>query len=186
MLELQARWSHIPSADELLIERVKTREGWHLFVYPFEGRLVHEGLAALLAYRLSQRAKISFSLASNDYGVEMLSPVELPLQDALAHGLLSPHGCSKTSRRPSTRRRWRSGNLENWQEWRDSSFPDCRDRGRQRVSSRRRADCSSMYCSDMTLRICCCRRHRVKSWNANSRARGSGRCSSGSVGRRSS
>jgi len=71
---------------------VKTREGWHLFVYPFEGRLVHEGLAALLAYRLSQRAKITFSLASNDYGVEMLSPVEPPLDDALEHGLFSPQG----------------------------------------------------------------------------------------------
>jgi ATP-dependent Lhr-like helicase len=92
MLELQARWSHIPSANELLIERVKTRDGWHLFVYPFEGRLVHEGLAALLAYRLSQRTKITFSLASNDYGVELLSAVEPPLDDALEHGLFSPHG----------------------------------------------------------------------------------------------
>jgi len=92
MLELQAKWSRIPSADELLIERVKTREGWHLFVYPFEGRLVHEGLAALLAYRLSRRAKITFSLASNDYGVEMLSPVAPPLDEALANGLFSPHG----------------------------------------------------------------------------------------------
>jgi ATP-dependent Lhr-like helicase len=92
MLELQARWSRIPSADELLIERVKTREGWHLFVYPFEGRLVHEGLAALLAYRISRIAKISFSLASNDYGVEMLSPVEPPLDAALENGLFSPHG----------------------------------------------------------------------------------------------
>ncbi len=92
MLELQAKWSRIPSADELLVERVKTREGWHLFVYPFEGRLVHEGLAALLAYRLSQRAKITFSLASNDYGVEMLSPAEPPLDNALENGLFSPHG----------------------------------------------------------------------------------------------
>jgi ATP-dependent Lhr-like helicase len=92
MLELQAKWSRIPSADELLVERVKTRDGWHLFVYPFEGRLVHEGLAALLAYRLSLRAKITFSLASNDYGVELLSPVEPPLDDALAAGLFSPHG----------------------------------------------------------------------------------------------
>ena len=53
ILRVQARWSRVPRADELLIERVKTREGHHLFFFPFEGRLVHEGLAALLAYRLS-------------------------------------------------------------------------------------------------------------------------------------
>jgi ATP-dependent Lhr-like helicase len=90
LLEVQRKWSHIPSADELLIERVKTREGWHIFVYPFEGRLVHEGLAALLAYRLSRIAPISFSMASNDYGVELVSPVEAPLSQALDNGLLSP------------------------------------------------------------------------------------------------
>ena len=90
ILEIQARWSRIPRADELLIERVKTREGHHLFFFPFEGRLVHEGLAALLAYRLSRRAKISFTLASNDYGIELLSPDAAPLEEALASGLLSP------------------------------------------------------------------------------------------------
>jgi ATP-dependent Lhr-like helicase len=51
---------------------------------------VHEGLAALLAYRLSRIAPISFSMASNDYGVELVSPVEAPLSQALDNGLLSP------------------------------------------------------------------------------------------------
>lgn len=92
ILEIQARWSRIPAADELLIERVRTREGFHLFFFPFEGRLVHEGLAALLAFRLSRRVPISFTLAANDYGVELLSPDPAPLEDALADGLLSPHG----------------------------------------------------------------------------------------------
>jgi ATP-dependent Lhr-like helicase len=91
LLEVQRKWSHIPSANELLIERVKTREGWHLFVYPFEGRLVHEGLAALCAYRISRLAPISFSMASNDYGFELLSPVEAPIDDALRRGLFDPH-----------------------------------------------------------------------------------------------
>src|SRR5690606_14701622 len=53
ILEVQARWSAIPAADEILIEQVKTREGHHLYFFPFEGRLVHEGLAALFAYRIS-------------------------------------------------------------------------------------------------------------------------------------
>jgi ATP-dependent Lhr-like helicase len=92
LLEVQRRWSHIPLPDELLIERVKTREGWHLFVYPFEGRLVHEGLAALCAYRMSRLAPITFSMASNDYGFELLSAGEAPIELALENGLFDPHG----------------------------------------------------------------------------------------------
>ena len=90
VLAVQARWSHIPGVEELLIERVRTREGHHLYVFPFEGRLVHEGLAALFAYRLSRLAPISFTLAANDYGFEMLSPEPARLDEALANGLLSP------------------------------------------------------------------------------------------------
>jgi ATP-dependent Lhr-like helicase len=92
LLEVQRKWSHIPTENELLIERVKTREGWHLFFFPFEGRLVHEGLAALFAYRISRLAPITFSLASNDYGVELLAPIAPPLDAALEAGLLNPHG----------------------------------------------------------------------------------------------
>ena len=90
LLEVQRKWSQIPSPNDLLIERVKTREGWHLFVYPFEGRLVHEGLAALTAYRLSRITKISFSMSSNDYGFELLSPTEPPLDEAMTRSLFSP------------------------------------------------------------------------------------------------
>ena len=89
LLEVQRRWSRIPNASELLIERVKTREGWHLFFYPFEGRLVHEGMSALFAYRISRLMPITFTMASNDYGFELLAPVEAPLDDALARGLLA-------------------------------------------------------------------------------------------------
>jgi ATP-dependent Lhr-like helicase len=90
LFAVQRKWSHIPAPDELLIEQVKTREGWHLFVYPFEGRLVHEGLAALCAYRLARHAPITFSMASNDYGFELLSPTEPPLAAALDAALFSP------------------------------------------------------------------------------------------------
>jgi ATP-dependent helicase Lhr and Lhr-like helicase len=82
VLALQHRWSRVPAADELLIERVKTREGHHLYMYPFEGRLVHEGLAALVAYRLSRLTPISFSIAANDYGFSLLSPEPAILDDA--------------------------------------------------------------------------------------------------------
>ena len=92
LLDVQRRWSHIPGESELLVERVKTREGWHLFVYPFEGRLVHEGLAALCAWRLAREVPITFSMASNDYGFELLSRTEPPLDGALARGLFSADG----------------------------------------------------------------------------------------------
>ena len=89
ILELQSRWSAIPAEDEFLIEQVETNEGHHLFFYPFEGRLVHEGLAALFAYRISQIQPITFSIACNDYGFELLSPESPPLAAAIADGLIS-------------------------------------------------------------------------------------------------
>ena len=95
ILELQARWSAIPAADELLVERLKSREGHHLFLYPFEGRLVHEGLAALLAWRISRLRPITFTLAVDDYGIELLSAEAAPFEEALAAGLLSPVGLAE-------------------------------------------------------------------------------------------
>ena len=78
VLELQGKWSAVPGADELLVERLATREGRtrysHLFVYPFAGKLVHQGLAALAAYRLSRAQPITFTLTANDYGFELLAP----------------------------------------------------------------------------------------------------------------
>ena len=50
----QAAVSRIPEPDELLIERLRTRDGDHAFLFPLEGRLVHEGLAALLAWRATR------------------------------------------------------------------------------------------------------------------------------------
>jgi ATP-dependent helicase Lhr and Lhr-like helicase len=91
LFHVQARWSRIPSPNELLIERVKTREGWHLFWFPFEGRLVHEGLAALMAYRMARVLPITFTMSANDWGFELLSVQPPPLEAALAAGLLSPH-----------------------------------------------------------------------------------------------
>ena len=90
LFDVQARWSRIPEPNQLLIERVKTREGHHLFWFPFEGRLVHEGLAALMAYRIARIAPITFTMSANDYGFELLSVDASPVEMALAHGLLSP------------------------------------------------------------------------------------------------
>jgi ATP-dependent Lhr-like helicase len=72
LLALQQRWSALPTPDSLLAETLKSREGWHLFLYPFAGRQVHLGLASLLAWRAAQAAPRSFSIAVNDYGIELL------------------------------------------------------------------------------------------------------------------
>ena len=89
VLALQGERSAIPAPDELLVEACETKEGHHLFVFPFEGRLVHEGLAALFAYRMSVLQPISFAFSCNDYGFELLSPEPAPLEEALESGLLA-------------------------------------------------------------------------------------------------
>ncbi|WP_394660530.1 ligase-associated DNA damage response DEXH box helicase [uncultured Chryseobacterium sp.] len=81
LLANQEERSHIPEENEFLVELIKNREGYHLFMYPFEGRLVHEVMAALIAYRISKLAPISFSMAMNDYGFELFSDKEIPLNE---------------------------------------------------------------------------------------------------------
>ncbi len=73
ILELQRRWSSLPTSNQLLIEQVRTREGHHLFFFPFEGRLVHEGLATVVAHRICRHRSITFSMACNDYGFVLQS-----------------------------------------------------------------------------------------------------------------
>lgn len=89
LFNLQEELSHIPKAGELLIEQITTKDGYHLFVYPFEGRLVHEVMAALLAYRISRIQPITFSMAMNDYGFELLSDQPIPLTAENAKQLFS-------------------------------------------------------------------------------------------------
>lgn len=74
LLELQAARSHIPALDELLVERITLRDGEHVIVFPFDGRLVHEGLAALVAYRLSKVAPVSVHATATDYGFDINTP----------------------------------------------------------------------------------------------------------------
>jgi ATP-dependent Lhr-like helicase len=74
LLEIQQRWSALPASDTLVIESMKSREGYHLFMYPFAGRSVHMGLASLFAYRIGRIEPITFSIAINDYGFELLAP----------------------------------------------------------------------------------------------------------------
>src|SRR5690606_40829555 len=83
-LELQAAWSQVPAPGSLLIETMASREGSHAFLYPFAGRQVHLGLAALLAWRIGSAQAATFSIAVNDYGIELLTPSTMDWTAALA------------------------------------------------------------------------------------------------------
>ncbi|HRO44125.1 MAG TPA: ligase-associated DNA damage response DEXH box helicase [Flavipsychrobacter sp.] len=91
LFDKQKEVSKIPGRDEVLLELIESREGFHLFVYPFEGRLVHQSLASLLAFRLSQMQPISFSMAMNDYGFELLSDQLIPVDENTVKQLFDPH-----------------------------------------------------------------------------------------------
>jgi len=83
LFKLQEELSHLPQSHEFLIESFKSNEGHHLLFYPFEGRLVHEGMASLLAYRISKIRSASFSIAMNDYGFELLTDDDVPIEEIL-------------------------------------------------------------------------------------------------------
>lgn len=112
LLDLQARWSRLPREDELLIESTKTREGYHVFLYPFEGRSVHEGLGAILARRLARLEPRSVLVAMNDYGLELSSTSPIELDEAGWRSLLSSDGLladmlASVNTSEMTRRRFR-------------------------------------------------------------------------------
>lgn len=83
IIERQSTISALPAADRLLAETFASRDGYHLFLYPFAGRLVHEGLAALLAYRFGNFERATFSLCVNDYGIEFVCPEPFRYGEAL-------------------------------------------------------------------------------------------------------
>lgn len=89
LLAFQAERSHVPQADEFLIELFESKEGYHCCMYPFDGRFVHEGIASLLAYRISLLQPISFSIAFSDYGFELVSDQPIPIQAVLDNDLFT-------------------------------------------------------------------------------------------------
>lgn len=89
LLDLQNRISLVPDKKTLLIEKIISKEGYHVFIFPFEGRMVHEILGALIAYRISVSYPMSFSIAMNDYGFELLSDMPIPIEDILEEDVFS-------------------------------------------------------------------------------------------------
>ncbi|MGV3695630.1 ligase-associated DNA damage response DEXH box helicase [Flavobacterium sp.] len=89
VFERQRKESIVPNDNQFLIETFKTREGYHAVFYPFEGRFVHEAMASLLSYRISLLFPITFSLAYNDYGFELLSDQEIDMEAVFDNNLFS-------------------------------------------------------------------------------------------------
>jgi ATP-dependent Lhr-like helicase len=92
MLKAQQRLSALPTRGRLLVEQHRSREGQHLFFYPFAGRNVHIGLAQLLAYRLSRHEPNTFSLSVNDYGLELLAARPFDADDDTLRALFATDG----------------------------------------------------------------------------------------------
>ncbi|HET7404470.1 MAG TPA: ligase-associated DNA damage response DEXH box helicase [Usitatibacter sp.] len=89
LLKLQGSWSRVPRRHEMLVEQTETREGHHIFFYPFEGRQVHMGLSALLSYRLGKLKPATFSLSFTDYGFELVSRERFEMLPVLKAGIFS-------------------------------------------------------------------------------------------------
>jgi ATP-dependent helicase Lhr and Lhr-like helicase len=90
ILHMQAACSAVPSENQVLIEQCRSRYGYHIFMFPFEGRIVHEGMASLLATRIGRLFPVTFSLAMNDYGFELFSDTRVQLEELLEeHDLFS-------------------------------------------------------------------------------------------------
>jgi ATP-dependent Lhr-like helicase len=87
LLQRQVDLSSLPRSDEILLELCRSREGSHLFVFPFEGRFVHEGIGFLWAWRLARHRPSTVTVSVNDYGFELLAPKGYPFEELLElHG----------------------------------------------------------------------------------------------------
>jgi len=94
LFDEQKKCSYLPAHDQLLIEKITSKDGYHIFIYPFEGRNVHEGLGALFAYRIARIKPMTFSIAMNDYGFELLSDQPIPIEEALGNALFDSNNLS--------------------------------------------------------------------------------------------
>ena len=81
LLQRQVQLSRLPRQHELLVEVCNSREGSHLYAYPFEGRFVHEGLGFLWAWRLARHQASTITVSVNDYGFELLAPKNYPFDE---------------------------------------------------------------------------------------------------------
>jgi ATP-dependent Lhr-like helicase len=98
LFEVQQRWSILPRIDELLIEIIRERSSYQVFLFPFEGRLVHEGMASVLAYRLTRQQRTTMSMACNDHGFVLQSPHPIAIEKGISEGLFSTNSLEEDIR----------------------------------------------------------------------------------------
>ena len=96
LFQKQASLSIVPKENELLVEIIESKDGHHLFVHTFEGRLVNEAMATILAWRISQIQPISFSIAMNDYSFELLSDQPIPVDETNIRALFTSKNLTET------------------------------------------------------------------------------------------
>ena len=89
ILDLQSKLSIVPDGETFLIESLQSRDGYHLFFYPFEGRMMHELMSALIAYRISQSYPVSLNMAMNDYGFEILSDSPISIEELIEEDIFT-------------------------------------------------------------------------------------------------
>jgi ATP-dependent Lhr-like helicase len=94
MLDKQLELSQIPGRGKVLVEITQSKEGTHLFVFPFEGRRVNEAVAMLLAYRIGKVSPNTFSVSCNDYGFELFTDKEFAISKELLLQCLTPKNLS--------------------------------------------------------------------------------------------
>ena len=88
IIEAQRRLCALPDENQVLAEILTARGARHLFLFPFEGRAVHDGLASLFTHRLAARRPGSFAVTTNDYGLQIESAVDFPFAEELAEPAL--------------------------------------------------------------------------------------------------
>ena len=89
ILDIQAAWSLVPAFEQLLIEETRSKDGSHVFVFPFAGRLVHEGLGTLVAFRLARKQPATIQVQYNDYGFALTAKSDVFVDEAMWRELLS-------------------------------------------------------------------------------------------------
>jgi ATP-dependent Lhr-like helicase len=89
LFELQASISRIPRPGDLLAESIRTRQGHHAFLFPFAGRLAHEGLGAVLSLRLSRIRPRTITAVVNDYGIHLMCDEPLDIDDRTWRAILT-------------------------------------------------------------------------------------------------
>jgi ATP-dependent Lhr-like helicase len=90
LLDLQQQWSAMPTRERLLVEVLENREGFHLFAFPFQGRLLNEGIASLVALRAARERPLTFSITTNEYGFELACAEPVEVTEASLRRWLKP------------------------------------------------------------------------------------------------